>query len=355
MTKTIYRKEIWEAFKMKESAFDLWISNNGRHTKCSGDSFISNRSDVIDRNYPLLIVNISSDIMDNVKNKLLKYYDSMCDVRIINTDNTTTLTTLKDAKEFTDICISGSDFIKRNHFGFNDLIEIMRRLRDPDGCPWDKVQTHESIRQNALEEAYELAEAIDLNDSVKMCEESGDVLLQAIFHALIAESLNEFTIEDMINTLSMKLISRHTHIFGANKANTADEALMFWEKAKTEEKQTRTIADKINSIPITLPALQRAEKIIKILKKDKQIDITALINDTRSSIKNMELANEIQDAKDSFGHKLLVLLKMAVDSEIDLEKELAIATNRIVCQAQEIKHKLDIIIKKPGTKDNERS
>ncbi|MCL2630466.1 MAG: hypothetical protein FWD49_02940 [Firmicutes bacterium] len=135
------------------------------------------------------------------------------------------------------ITIQPTPFQERARLTFGDLLEVMRRLRSENGCPWDKAQTHASIRENLLEEANELAEAIDLNDRDKMLEESGDVLLQAIFHAIIAEENGEFSINDMITALTKKLIWRHTHIFGTDHANNPEEALEFWKKAKAVEKK----------------------------------------------------------------------------------------------------------------------
>jgi tetrapyrrole methylase family protein/MazG family protein len=143
----------------------------------------------------------------------------------------------------------------------------MKRLRGKNGCKWDMAQNHKSIAVNAVEEAYELQDAIDKDDRDMMLEESGDVLLQALFHAVIAEDEHDFTVYDMLTALGEKLISRHTHIFGADKAANEKEALIVWEKAKAKEKKYKNLADKINSVPKNFPALLRAEKIIKAAAK----------------------------------------------------------------------------------------
>lgn len=157
-------------------------------------------------------------------------------------------------------------FLDKSRFNFADLMEIVYRLRGKDGCPWDKVQTHQTIRQNCIEEAYELVEAVNLEDADKMQEETGDVLLQGVFHAVIAEDCGEFSTTDVLTTLCAKLIFRHTHIFGAVKAKDAQEALSAWEAAKAKEKKQGTYSDRMEQVA-ELPALIKAEKIQRIAAK----------------------------------------------------------------------------------------
>ena len=157
--------------------------------------------------------------------------------------------------------------LEKKRFDFEDFVAILRRLRAPDGCPWDRVQTHESIRINCIEEAYELVDAIDKEDVGHMLEETGDVLMQAVFHALIEEERGGFTVGDMITAVSEKLITRHTHIFGQDKAEGAEGALSVWEKNKMKEKHQTTFSDAVNDVPEVFPALLRAQKIAKRMQK----------------------------------------------------------------------------------------
>ena len=159
-----------------------------------------------------------------------------------------------------------SGFYKQK-YTFGDLCRIMDRLVAPDGCPWDKAQTHESIRVNLIEEAYEAVDAIDGGDIDAMTEEIGDVLLQAVFHCNMGRRFGEFELSDVLGTLCGKLVNRHTHIFGENKAANADEALGYWEAAKSEEKSYVSTADKLNRLPQNFPSLLAAEKIYKKLAK----------------------------------------------------------------------------------------
>ena len=136
-----------------------------------------------------------------------------------------------------NIWIPGQPDFDKARYGFNDLVRITARLTAPDGCPWDKEQTHASIAKNAIEEAGELCEAIESGDAGHIMEEAGDVLLQGVFHGDIARRAGTFTVEDICDRICKKLISRHTHIFGSDKAMNADEALNFWKAAKAKEKE----------------------------------------------------------------------------------------------------------------------
>ena len=129
---------------------------------------------------------------------------------------------------------------QKERYDINDLIEVIRMLRLPDGCPWDKVQTHESIRMNFIEEVYEVIEAIDKNDTVLMREELGDVLLQVVFHAEIAQEAGRFDFNDVAAEVSEKLVRRHPHVFAQSKADTTDAVLAQWDKIKRREKGAET-------------------------------------------------------------------------------------------------------------------
>lgn len=153
------------------------------------------------------------------------------------------------------------DFQYADTYGLDDLVAIMRLLRAPGGCPWDREQTHESIRRNLIEEAYEAAEAIDLKDDAALKEELGDVLLQVVFHACMAQEEGRFTLDDVIDGICKKLIFRHPYVFADGKAQGVDQALNTWDDQKRVEKGQRTATDAMNGVARSLPALMRAEKI----------------------------------------------------------------------------------------------
>jgi tetrapyrrole methylase family protein/MazG family protein len=144
--------------------------------------------------------------------------------------------------------------------GFTRLTSIMHRLRGPGGCPWDAEQTHGSLKRYLLEECYEVIEAIDAGDDGLLAEELGDLMLQPVFHAAIAEERGAFTMEDVLAAICDKLERRHPHVFGDQEINTSDEQVANWERIKQGEKQTeRTSA--IAGIPPHLPALMKAQKV----------------------------------------------------------------------------------------------
>ena len=163
----------------------------------------------------------------------------------------------------TAVAIDEQDLLQKTRFTVNDLHDIVVRLRRPDGCPWDKVQTNDSIKMSAVEEAYELVDAIDQDDDEKILEETGDVILQAIFHAVMKEETGAFNLTDAVSGLCQKLIFRHSHVFGNDTASTEGGALNVWEKNKMQEKHHLTYADAVNDVPKCFPAAMRAQKIGK--------------------------------------------------------------------------------------------
>lgn len=142
-----------------------------------------------------------------------------------------------------------------------DLVEIMRILRAPGGCPWDAEQTHESIRKNLIEETYEAVEAINQNDPYMMCEEFGDVLMQVVFHSQIACEQEEFDFDQVADGVCKKLIERHPHVFGDVQVADSGEVLRNWDDIKRKSKGHKTSSQAMDSVPRELPALMRAQKI----------------------------------------------------------------------------------------------
>lgn len=145
---------------------------------------------------------------------------------------------------------------------FGKLVRIMACLRGKDGCPWDRQQTHESIKPYFVEETYEVLEAIDEGDVGKLCEELGDVMLQVVFHARMAEEAGLFDMADVLTAISEKLVRRHPHVFGDVQADTAQEVLFNWEQIKqTERKRATGKASVLDGVPRDLPALLRAHRL----------------------------------------------------------------------------------------------
>ena len=236
--------------------------------------------------------------------------------------------------------ISDEELVKKERFTFEDFVYILKRLRAPDGCPWDKVQTHKSIRINMIEEAYELVDAIDADKPEKICEEAGDVLMQALFHTLIEEDAGRFNTGDMVSGVCKKLVTRHTHVFGSDSAGGADSALSVWEKNKMKEKKQVTYSDSVNDVPEVFPALLRAQKIVKRMAKggwDYQEPETC-------RRKFAEEAKELEEAVQSgdkgkitaeFGDILMVLMHTAYMLGVDSEQALLDTVKKVAARYTE--------------------
>ncbi|MFN3421668.1 MAG: nucleoside triphosphate pyrophosphohydrolase, partial [Armatimonadota bacterium] len=139
---------------------------------------------------------------------------------------------------------------------FEQLVQVMAALRGPKGCPWDKAQTHESIKRNTIEEAYEVASAIEEDNPEKLREELGDLLLQVVFHAQMASEANRFDIADVLKGLVQKLIERHPHVFGEKKVETPEQALAQWESIKANEREQ--LGSLMDELAWSLPSLMLA-------------------------------------------------------------------------------------------------
>lgn len=143
------------------------------------------------------------------------------------------------------------DFQCKSRYDYEDFLTVMRLLRGPGGCPWDAEQTHQSIRRNFLEETYEVIDALDKDSAPDMCEELGDVLMQVVFHAIMEEERGRFTMADVVDGVTKKMIFRHPHVFGGGMtADTSEQVLTNWEVLKREEKGQASTADAIEAVPI---------------------------------------------------------------------------------------------------------
>ena len=158
------------------------------------------------------------------------------------------------------------DFVRKERYGVKDLETIVSILRAPGGCPWDREQTHASLRRGLMEESCEVIEAINEESPAHLQEELGDVLLQVVFHADIEKDAGRFDLEDVADGICKKLIFRHPHVFGDVSVSGTDEVLSNWEELKRKEKSQETYTDTLNAVAKSLPALWRAEKVQKKAK-----------------------------------------------------------------------------------------
>lgn len=184
------------------------------------------------------------------------------------------------------------DFKFKDSYGIDDLVEIVKLLRSPGGCPWDIEQTHSSIRMDFIEEVYEAIEAIDNNDPELLREELGDVLLQVVFHTQIEREKGTFNFNDVCDEVCKKMIVRHPHVFGEVKVSDTGEVLNNWEAIKQETKGQTTYTETLKSVAVSLPALLRAQKVGKRAAKSGMD-----FKDAETAIKNIhsELA-ELSEA-----------------------------------------------------------
>ncbi len=225
----------------------------------------------------------------------------------------------------------------------SELIKTVHILRSPEGCQWDREQTHESIRQNMLEEAYEAVEAIDEKNIEHLKEELGDVLLQVVLHSQIADDNNEFNIQDVAKMLNDKLIHRHPHVFGEQKTCDTKKILENWEKLKQKEKTERKRI--LDGIPTTLPALLRAMKISKKAARAgfEWENFEQLENTFKSEIEEFKNAPNDKNREEELGDILFCLVNIARWKNIDPERALELANKKFTKRF----NKLEELTQKP--------
>lgn len=227
-------------------------------------------------------------------------------------------------------------FAEKTNYNIADLLTLMDELRAPEGCSWDRAQTHESIRRCLLEEAYEVAEAIDRGDSASLCEELGDLLFQIVFHAKIEAEQGQFDFHDVVDGICKKMVARHPHVFACPGSDAPD-----WTALKVQQRGQTKLSQRLEEIPKPLPALMRGEKLTERLGEAAEAFIPfgkqPLPNRSLDSI----LAGFVDDAADKAKHceaagdALLHFAAVCQDRGIDCEKALNDACKRIILQVKE--------------------
>lgn len=239
--------------------------------------------------------------------------------------------------------------INKKKFNIDDLLEIMRDLRKPGGCPWDREQDHHSIRNDFIEETYEAIDAIDRESTVDMCEELGDVLLQVVFHSQIEAEKNGFDFQDVCDGICKKLIERHPHVFGEISVKNSREVLENWDKIKQKSKHQTTFTDTLKSVPMSFPALMRADKVQKRAKKagfdwDNVKDASKKLDEELEEFKEALLENDGTHAEEEFGDLLFSMVNVSRFMGINSEKALHAATDKFINRFE----KTEIIAQKKG-------
>lgn len=231
---------------------------------------------------------------------------------------------------------------------FARLHEIVQILRSPEGCPWDREQTHASIRKNLIEETYEVLETIDDDDPDAMCEELGDLLLQVMLHAQMEEETGAFTVYDIIAGLNEKLIRRHPHVFGENHADNSEEALQNWQQMKDEEKRKKGIDPKqlsvLSGVPRDLPALMKAFKLQKKASKvgfdwDNPEEVIRKVEEEVEEVREtFELGQDKRN--EEIGDLLFAVVNLARLLKVDPEEALSAANRKFTARFSYIEEQL---------------
>ena len=228
------------------------------------------------------------------------------------------------------------DFVQKERYGFEDFRRLVAVLRGPGGCPWDAAQDHHSIRRNLLEEAYELAQALDREALENMREALGDALLQVLFHARLEEERGNFTIDEVCDAAVKKLIFRHPHVFGDMAGASPEEALRNWDAKKRVEKRQRSVAQAMADVAETLPALWRADKLLN--KAERALFAPADAQQARETLRNEAerlCAANPADAETALGETLLAAVRLGRASGLDPEQALHRACERYIVRIRE--------------------
>ena len=236
------------------------------------------------------------------------------------------------------------NFEFREHYTAEDLVKIVEILRHPGGCPWDREQTHESLRRCLAEETCEVLEAIDRKDDVLLCEELGDVLLQVVFHASLAADAGKFDWNDVADGISKKMIFRHPHVFGTERADSTDQVLANWDEIKRVEKGQKTETDTLESVARTLPGLWRAEKLQKKAAKSGIVQPTLAgeVQRLQAAQENLDTAvtAEKGDLTAALGQVLFAAAGVALQAGIDPEEALHAACEEYIAHFSRAEHSL---------------
>ncbi len=237
----------------------------------------------------------------------------------------------------------------KSKYTYEEFLEIIEKLRSEDGCPWDQEQTHNSLRPCMTEEAAEVVAAIRIldqtGDAENLKEELGDVLLQVVMHAQIAKEEGLFTMEDVVNDVSEKMIRRHPHVFGEVSVDNANEVLRNWDEIKKKEKEGKTwIESPLKEIPIELPALTRASKVLK--KADKYYGIKQdfdqnmkVIKNSVSEIERQVTENQTAHMEAVMGNLLMALADISRLYKLPLEQILSDKVDDYIIECEDITKK----------------
>jgi len=233
------------------------------------------------------------------------------------------------------------DFNRKESYNVQDLVEIMKLLRAPEGCPWDAEQTHESIKKNLIEETYEVIEAINKDDKDLLCEELGDLLMQVVFHAQMESEAGVFDFDAVADGVCKKLIERHPHVFGDVSISGVDDVLTNWDAIKRKSKKQKTTTESMLSVPRELPALMRATKL---QKKAADVgfdwpDVSGALDKLEEEIAELRLAisnNDRENIAEELGDILFSAVNVSRFIKTDAEEALTMASDKFLSRFQKV-------------------
>lgn len=286
------------------------------------------------------------ELASEVKLKLMETYPEECLVWVMNGGRPPVSIPLFDLDRMDRFdhrtCLlvpAVNDFMQLERYGFDHINQIIQKLCGPGGCPWDRAQTHESLRTCMLEEAYEVMEAIDEDDPDHLYDELGDMLLQIVLHAEIARRHGEFDISDVTTAISEKMIHRHTHIFGTDRASDTDQVLNLWHKNKKAERGQKTQTEVLRSVTKTLPALLRG---LKVLKRSGDVGMCEhdLVHAMENAVKAVGEIAGSEKKEETLGNALLMMCDAARLLKVDPEIALNKAVDRFIDKFEETEHKI---------------
>jgi MazG family protein len=228
---------------------------------------------------------------------------------------------------------------------FEELVRIMARLRGPDGCPWDREQTRQSIKPYVIEEAHEVAEAIEDNDLIELRSELGDLLLQVVFHAQLASEEGEFTAADVVRGIIEKMIRRHPHVFGDTDAKTADQVLRNWARIKAEERKHRDDRSALAGVPRALPALLRAHRLGEKAARvgfdwNEPTDVMEKVREELGELQEAMRRDHAPDVEAELGDLLFALSSLGRHLGLHTEDALQRASDRFIRRFRYVEERL---------------
>ena len=221
----------------------------------------------------------------------------------------------------------------KNTEWINELLDVLEKLRSPEGCPWDREQTHSTLKKHLIEECAELLDSIDDNDEKGICEELGDVLMHIVFHAKIAEHDGKFTFDDVARQVTEKMVRRHPHVFGDESVSNVDEVMTIWNKAKNKEKGDRGFTSILDGIPRHMPALLQARELQKKAAKvgfdwEQPEQIIEKIDEELQELKEAMASGDEAHVEEELGDLLFAVVNLSRFRNFTPAEELLARANK---------------------------